>query len=100
MLKVEDLSGLHSGFHTNSRTAWQDPGSKGKNLIKQNLQLVSQPISNMKMPSCILNFLTSMDKLQIQIEALHLQGEMLVRSEQLLELPQPLFSKTYACIWI
>ena len=80
LLKVEDLNGLHSGFHTNSRTAWQDPGSKGKNLIKQNLQLVSlgggcQPISNMKMPSCILNFLTSMDKLQIQIEALHLQGE-------------------------
>lgn len=42
-----------------------------------------------------------MDKLQIQIETLHLQGGgMLVKSEQLLELPQPLFSKTYACIWI
>lgn len=31
-----------------------------------------QPISNMKMPSCILNFLTYMNK--VQIEALHLQG--------------------------
>lgn len=37
LLQVGALHGLHSGFHTCSRAARQEPGSK--NMIKENLQL-------------------------------------------------------------